>query len=197
MPSNDNLSAVVSDNSLKPTPAKIIFNFKLPSSTAISNLRPMIIPAQNHRISNISTNNLTPIKAKSSSMICRQLSLDDSQCTLDPNKNESLDEFHEKLAKWTIYVCKYCHITFYLNTANNSASCKRCTLIYGNKLAPLNTKKEKLSYFKSEDSMPGDIPYELHNFELSFVEEQLISLVCVNQFIYSRKGGSLATKGTF
>lgn len=44
-------------------------------------------------------------------------------------------------------------------------------------------------------SDPGPIPDELKNLPLSFLEEQLISLVQVNQYIYIRKTGAIATKG--
>ena len=50
-------------------------------------------------------------------------------------------------------------------------------------------------YFGTDDANPGSIPLQLRQHMLTFVEEQLISLVCVNQYVYLRGKGGIATKG--
>ena len=49
-------------------------------------------------------------------------------------------------------------------------------------------------YFGTDDANPGSIPLQLRHHMLTFVEEQLISLVCVNQYVYLRGKGGIATK---
>lgn len=64
-------------------------------------------------------------------------------------------------------------------------SCKSCQQI--------KSKPDRISHLREQS--PGSFPEELRGFELSFVEEQLIALVHVNQYVYLRKTGSIEAKG--
>lgn len=177
MLSDYNLSGI--NDSLKPTLPK---NLTLGTPTT---------PQISHRQSIAQS---TPINAGPKHRTNRRLSFETDQGSLDANQNDSLDQFHVKLSKWTIYICRLCQLAFKLNITNKNGTCNRCNKIKSFVCSD-NTKQGKSLYYKSDDSRPGLIPAELQHYELSFVEEQLISLVCVNQYVYSRKGGSLATKG--
>ena len=55
--------------------------------------------------------------------------------------------------------------------------------------------RRKECFWTTDAGDPGKMPTELKNIPLSFVEEQLIALVCVNQYIYHRRAGAIASKG--
>lgn len=77
-------------------------------------------------------------------------------------------------------ICHNCKEVIKCNRLARVNTCNRC----------LKTKQPKQSL---DDFDPGSIPNELPT--LSFVEEQLIALVSINQYIYFRPGGNYATKG--
>ena len=52
-----------------------------------------------------------------------------------------------------------------------------------------------INFWETDAGNPNSLPEILKNNPLSFVEEQLISLVCVNQYIYNRRTGVIASKG--
>ena len=93
------------------------------------------------------------------------------------NKN-----FQANVAKWKVYYCNKCkNGIFYNKKPKKLFICNKCC----------HTKTD--NYFSLTD--PGSVPAHLP--VLTFIEEQLISLVHINQYVYFRKSNTLATKGKF
>jgi hypothetical protein len=61
-------------------------------------------------------------------------------------------------------------------------------------LCPSCRQPNGKDYFK-ESGYPGRIPDELRNYPLTFVEEQVIALVSVNQYVYENGSGGHMTSG--
>lgn len=93
--------------------------------------------------------------------------------------------FVNQMEKYRLMVCSNCSEGKI--TTNNFKDNEKCPRCY--------QKKSNTNYFSDPICSPGNIPAELRNYRLSFVEEQLISLVFVSQYIYARPGGSASSKG--
>jgi hypothetical protein len=61
-------------------------------------------------------------------------------------------------------------------------------------LCPSCRQPNGKDYFR-ESGYPGRIPDELRNYPLTFVEEQVIALVSVNQYVYVNGRGGHMTSG--
>ena len=105
-------------------------------------------------------------------------------------ENDTISKkFHKLLSKIKLHQCVYCMEV--VSTNRNvkdvkSFRCPKCLVI---------CKKDKVNFWETEAGHPGFLPDVLKNNPLTFVEEQLVSLVCVNQYIYNRRTGVIASKG--
>ena len=103
-----------------------------------------------------------------------------------PDINDVGRQFNENVAKWKVFRCTICSEGVPYNKTprhGGSFKCAKCS----------QTRLD--DYFGTDDANPGSIPLQLRQHMLTFVEEQLISLVCVNQYVYLRGKGGIATKG--
>ena len=103
-----------------------------------------------------------------------------------PDINDVGRQFNENVAKWKVFRCTICSEGVPYNKIprhGGSFKCAKCS----------QTRLD--DYFGTDDANPGSIPLQLRQHMLTFVEEQLISLVCVNQYVYLRGKGGIATKG--
>lgn len=77
--------------------------------------------------------------------------------------------------------------------------CKRLALQTTRPRNPDNFKCKKCTMRKKGDTktfvIPDQLPIILHENMLTFIEEQLISLVFVHQYVYLRGFGEVASKG--
>ena len=96
---------------------------------------------------------------------------------VNANFVKNMEKYHLMLCP----ICKECKIV-----SSNVTICARCQG---------KEKYDTRSYFADQNNQPRHIPAELRDYRLSFVEEQLISLVYVNQYMYDRPGGSASSKG--
>lgn len=97
------------------------------------------------------------------------------------------NNFDKNLQKWQLLgcsVCQSCRLYKHGTPNENLFICPKCA-----------HKKNKTdsNYFKLHG--PNKMPKELEQYKLSFAEEQLISLVYVNQYIMVRGKGVYASKG--
>ncbi len=101
--------------------------------------------------------------------------------------NEVKSNFEKNLLKWHLLGCKECHSAKLYNHSTpfeDNFVCNKCT------------QRKRLNashYFKTHG--PKNMPKELIEYPLSFVEEQIIALVYVNQYIMVRDKGVYASKG--
>lgn len=96
----------------------------------------------------------------------------------------SLKKFESNLANFSATVCKKCsRLSLQKHTPrdNESFSCRMCTV---------NKKNDS-----HHVTIPDPMPLELNKNMLTFVEEQLIALVFVHQYVYLRGFGEVASKG--
>jgi hypothetical protein len=94
--------------------------------------------------------------------------------------------FGAQLDAFNVQICAHCQEGHLLKSHNGVTEfvCKRCKS---------KTLAAERNYFSSEFANPGLAPDSLP--QLSIVEQQLISLVHVNQYVYIRGQGATATKG--
>lgn len=116
------------------------------------------------------------------------MSVDSEACIATDNNSEealtaSMLQYEKRIEKFSAPVCSTCsRISLLAHEPRTSVNykCIKCTL----------TKNKIRDYVK-----PVPIPEELRKNALTFVEEQLIALVFVQQFVYLRGFGEVASKG--
>jgi hypothetical protein len=94
---------------------------------------------------------------------------------LKANIEAAMLEYTNNLDKWNIQICSLCKTSNVYNKKPFDASnyhCAKCSA------------KKKRNYLSSQDADPGSIPAHLPR--LTFMEEQLIALVSINQHVYFR-----------
>ena len=96
-----------------------------------------------------------------------------------------MNNYHKTIAKWKqqhCCVCKEAH-PYNCNPKNpKEYKCPRCTAL-----------KNGINYFANDFADPGSVPSELPT--LTFMEEQLIARVEVNQYVYFRRSDTIASVG--
>jgi hypothetical protein len=103
---------------------------------------------------------------------------------LKNNIEAAMLDYTNNLAKWNIQICSICKTSNVYNKKPFDSSnfhCAKCTA------------KKKRNYLASDDADPGSIPAHLPR--LTFMEEQLIALVSINQHVYFRRSDVIASKG--
>jgi hypothetical protein len=103
---------------------------------------------------------------------------------LKANIEAAMLEYTNNLDKWNIQICSLCKTSNVYNKKPFDASnyhCAKCSA------------KKKRNYLSSQDADPGSIPAHLPR--LTFMEEQLIALVSINQHVYFRRSDVIASKG--
>ena len=132
-----------------------------------------------------------------SSMSLASLLDDESESDheVDINNNDTAEaevdfnaEFHDKVSKTKLQHCTFCCELVPSEKAlsddiSKAFKCNSCIQTANN------------CFWNTNAGDPRTMPKELASIPLSFVEEQLISLVCVNQYIYHRRSGTIAGKG--
>lgn len=94
---------------------------------------------------------------------------------------------HKSLEKFTIHICQFCSegVRVKHNVTAREYFCPSCI-----------QNRQKASHQAAINSIdPRIFPQELRDYPLSFIEEQLIALVQINQYVYVRRTGAIATKG--
>ena len=141
-----------------------------------------------------------------------QQSLEDEEKSIDPNDSSDIEtkdneleqaipipetvyvitsDYSKSLSKYHLIQCIYCQelISHNKNVSDiETFKCSKCIRLF---------KSNASNFWESEAGNPRHIPEILQLYPLTFIEEQLIALVFVNQYIYNRhtKGGQIAAKG--
>ena len=112
----------------------------------------------------------------------------DFESDVQQEEGDQPDDFDMLISQLKLLQCVYCRelVSSKRHCEAKSFRCTKCSVIF---------KKDKINFWETEAGNPGPLPDILKNNPLSFVEEQLISLVCVNQYIYNRRTGVIASKG--
>lgn len=102
-----------------------------------------------------------------------------------PDQRKIWAYFHNQLQNLKLERCDRCHEydKVFKRVITRPYRCSSCQ------------QKKKQTAAELRDMDPGCIPEELRPYKLTFLEEQLIALVQVNQYVYVRKTGAIATKG--
>ena len=137
--------------------------------------------------------------ATTSSMSLASLLDDESDADQESDGNEHITEnaevdfnaeFHDKISKMKLQHCTWCSELVPSEKAisddiSKAFKCNSCVQV----------ATQGRCFWTTQAGDPRAMPKELALIPLSFVEEQLISLVCVNQYIYHRRSGTIAGKG--
>ena len=112
----------------------------------------------------------------------------ESDVQQDDDQLDDVDDFDMLVSQLKLLQCVYCRelVSSKRNCEAKSFRCTKCAVIF---------KEDKINFWETEAGNPNLLPDILKNNPLSFVEEQLISLVCVNHYIYNRRTGVIASKG--
>ncbi len=103
--------------------------------------------------------------------------------------NEIKINIDNSLSKLNILYCTICNNSKLSQHQSSNISNYRCSSCIGKS----NSKSKNYNYFQLHG--PSKMPDDLKAYPLSFVEEQLIALVYVNQFVYHRNRTVIASKG--
>lgn len=105
----------------------------------------------------------------------------------DSERKRLFDKYHQTVKSFKTERCEFCSevVKTTQRVLTRPFYCSVCK--------QKRTDPKFISEMSSLDPLP--MPVELRNFPLSFIEEQLIALVQVNQYVYVRKTGAIATKG--
>jgi hypothetical protein len=159
-----------------------------------STSQPSMNPSQNAQALKSFTNRLLlshvlPDPRNSYSTLSRPTPSDSPVHTPTPNRffNAQIEAAMGDFRRYQVHYCTVCNISYYNNALTKMVKlCPRCSQL----------ESKKLPNFFAKEFNPGPTPSELHEFKLSFVEEQLIAAVTINQYIYLRKSGqNYSTKG--
>lgn len=103
-------------------------------------------------------------------------------------KDKLLSKFHRDLKKVDLELCRVCHEAYKTNVIATSDATKKC---------PTCRQRHSSDKYRDmiESMQPCLFPAELKDYKLTFLEEQLIAMVCVNQYVYVRRMGAIATIG--
>ena len=134
------------------------------------------------------------LTATTSSMSLASLLNEESDSDRDTDSEEHREkdvdfnaQFHDKISKMKLQHCTFCSelVPSEKAISDNISQAFKCN----------SCIHSATCFWTTQAGDPRKMPKELASIPLSFVEEQLISLVCVNQYIYYRRSGTIAGKG--
>ena len=112
---------------------------------------------------------------------CRRIVVNNQKATI----SDIASEIDANIDRWRTYRCSICSVGQKSDKVPLDVPTYKC---------PKCQQVGSGNYF-ANDGNPGLMPEILRQNMLTFIEEQLIALVCVNQYVYVRGKGAVVTNG--